>query len=122
MLYHGNENIQKKRLSAKQTIGVLAVLVLLISGGLSLFASSHPDGLEWSIERVTGSTEIAEAENGIASQVQEKTALLPDYQFKGKESGLGTSFSGIAGSCLVLAVCGGVCYVISRRKKSSHIA
>ncbi|MDD2980821.1 MAG: energy-coupling factor ABC transporter permease [Hespellia sp.] len=116
---------KKERFSARKTIGILAVIALFIGGGLSLFASSHPDGLEWSIEKVTGSTELEAAENSIyrqAESVQEKTALLPDYQFKNTESGLGTSFSGILGSCLVLVVCGGVCYVISRNHKKKGLS
>lgn len=33
-------------------------------------ASSHPDGLEWSIEKIAGSTELASS--GIAYEVAEK--------------------------------------------------
>ena len=60
--------------------------VAVITGGaLSWFASTHPDGLEWSIEKVTGKGELPEAEHGIApvlKGIQEKTAFLPDYGFK----------------------------------------
>jgi len=60
-------------------------------GALSWFASTHPDGLEWSIEKVTGKGELQEAEHGIArvlKGIQEKMAFLPDYGFKpaGNES------------------------------------
>ena len=124
MLYRVNVAGKREKFSFKKTLGVLAVVMLLIGGGLSLFASSHPDGLEWSIERITGSTELDAAKKSVyntAESVQETTALLPDYQFKGSESGLGTSFSGIIGSCVVLVVCAGVCYIISttRKKKSA---
>lgn len=37
------------KLSLKATLAVLAVVVVLVGGALSLFASSNPDGLEWSL-------------------------------------------------------------------------
>lgn len=120
LLMEVNAKAQKNRFSFKKTVGILCLLALLIGGGLSLFASSHPDGLEWSIERITGSTELDSSETEAyqtAEQVQERTSLLPDYAFKDSESALGTSFSGIAGSLAVLLLCGGVCYGIKYVKK-----
>jgi cobalt/nickel transport system permease protein len=66
---------------------VLAFLVIaIITGGIvSWFASSNPDGLEWSIERVYGKPELPEHKTGIATllkTIQEKTAFLTDYTFK----------------------------------------
>jgi cobalt/nickel transport system permease protein len=90
---------------------------VITGGALSWFASANPDGLEWSIEKIFGRQELPEAESGIApalKSIQEKTALLPDYNFRksgeqtdrGVESGpashYGTSVSGIAGAGLVL--------------------
>lgn len=120
MLYQVSNQNTKKTMSIKKTLGILAVITLLIGGGLSLYASSNPDGLEWSIEKVTGSTELQEPQNAIierAGQIQENTAMLPDYQFETTESGFGTSVSGIVGSLLVLVLCGGICFCISKRKK-----
>ncbi|MCI8581722.1 MAG: cobalamin biosynthesis protein CbiM [Dorea sp.] len=102
------------RFTFKHTLVSLCVVALLIGGGLSLFASSHPDGLEWSIERITGSGELdadASAPYETAGRVQETTSLLPDYAFKESDSLLGTSFSGIIGSLAVLGVCVGACYI-----------
>ena len=70
---------------------VLAFLVIaIITGGImSWFASSNPDGLEWSIERVYGKPELPKHETGIVAllrAVQERTAFLPDYTFKKKET------------------------------------
>ena len=70
---------------------VLAFLVIaIITGGIvSWFASSNPDGLEWSIERVYGKPELPEHETGIVAllrAVQERTAFIPDYTFKKKET------------------------------------
>ena len=103
-----------ERFSFRKTLVILGICTLLIGGCLSLFASSHPDGLEWSIEKITGNTEIDSAGTSAyqtAENVQETTSLLPDYSFKGEESAAGTSFSGIVGSLLVLAVCFALCYM-----------
>ena len=111
------------RFSFKNTIAILAATAALIGGLLSLAASSYPDGLEWSIERLTGSTEL-EAAGGLyqaAGSIQESTSLLPNYTFKGSESVLGTAFSGIIGCLAVIAVCVGACRLFNFfRKKNPH--
>ncbi|MBL8028879.1 MAG: energy-coupling factor ABC transporter permease [Fibrobacteres bacterium] len=87
----------------------LMFAAILVGGVFSLFASSSPDGLEWSIARVTGSEEISGSENIIASfatKIQEKMAFLPDYGFRGDATStakayVGTSLSGLLGAMLV---------------------
>ena len=123
-LLYGSTEAEKKegRFTFKNTLVVLAVVTVLIGGGLSLVASSNPDGLEWSIEKITGSTEV-ESDGEIyetAGAVQETTALLPDYAFKGSESSFGTTFSGVVGSVIVVGVCVGACYAFKffRKKKA----
>lgn len=124
LLYCSTEAEKKEgRFTFKNTLVVLAVVTVLIGGGLSLVASSNPDGLEWSIEKITGSTEV-ESDGEIyetAGAVQETTALLPDYAFKNSESSVGTTFSGIVGSVIVVGVCVGACYAFKffRKKKAS---
>jgi cobalt/nickel transport system permease protein len=105
--------------SLKKILITFAVLVVITGGALSWFASTNPDGLEWSIEKVTGKGELPEQEHGIAAALkgfQEKTAFLPDYGFKpaGNESkkeetlpswpGIeaGTSVAGLIGAAIVL--------------------
>lgn len=123
LLYCSTEAEKKEgRFTFKNTLVVLAVVTVLIGGGLSLVASSNPDGLEWSIEKITGSTEV-ESDGGIydtVGSVQETTALLPDYAFKGSESSFGTTFSGVVGSVIVVGVCVGACYAFKffRKKKA----
>ncbi len=101
------------KISLKKVILILGGITIIIAVALSLAASENPDGLEWSIARITGDTEI-EAGAGEsyqkAEELQSFTAVLPDYGFKDKESNLATSFSGIIGSVLVLAVCLLACY------------
>lgn len=58
----------------------------LVTGGfVSWFASKNPDGLEWSITKVTGKEELKGPEQGLhgaLTALQEKIAFLPDYSFK----------------------------------------
>jgi len=97
----------------------LAISTAVLGGLASWFASTHPDGLEWSISKVSGKEEVSGAESGIhtgLAAVQEKTALLPDYGFKAPKSeataeeepwpavSAGTSLSGIAGGAMTLAL------------------
>lgn len=111
LLWQGSrteETERKNRLSHGRLLVVLAVLAAGIGGGLSLAASSFPDGLEWSIERLTGETELASMGNRIyewAQGVQSATALLPDYSIPGSEQAAGTSVSGLIGAALVIGIC-----------------
>ena len=124
-LLYANTGTEKRegRFSFKKTLVVLAAATVIVGGGLSLVASSYPDGLEWSIEKITGSTEV-ESDGGVyeaAGSVQETTAVLPDYAFKNSDTALGTTFSGIVGSIIVVGVCVGACYAFKFfRKKTYH--
>lgn len=101
------------RRSLRSVVVILAIVALAVGGGLSLLASSQPDGLEWAL---FGNAEAGYSENmgldeenyGVsgkaadtAEAIQEKTAFLPDYAFSGSDSPAGTSVSGIVGSALV---------------------
>nr|WP_312577657.1 energy-coupling factor ABC transporter permease [Sedimentibacter sp.] len=114
-------NQTHNNVSYKKVIAILLCATVLIGGVVSLFASSNPDGLEWSIEKITSSTEVEEtgAFNEFIGNIQEKIAFLPDYGFKNNsneeiESNIavnaGTSVSGIIGSILtaILAILIGV--------------
>jgi cobalt/nickel transport system permease protein len=108
-------------ISLKKVMITFVVLAVVTGGVLSWFASTHPNGLEWSIEKVTGKGELPEQEHGTApvlKGIQEKTAFLPDYGFKpaGNEPkkekmapawpGIeaGTSAAGIIGAAIVLGL------------------
>ncbi len=111
------------KLTYKKTLVVLTALAVIIAGGLSLFASSHPDGLEWSIEKITGSTEVAASGPvyEMTEKIQNITALLPDYAFRHTESAAGTSVSGIIGGAAVILICVLACYALRFfRKKEKH--
>lgn len=113
----------------------LAVAALVLGGVASWFASSRPDGLEWSMFRVSGREELEAPAAGIhhtLAGLQEKTAFLPDYGFKaaGAESAdgdpaesaaswpaveAGTSVSGIVGGLITLVLTGLVGIVLRAR-------
>lgn len=75
------------QVGARSGVGVrlltgFGALALVTAGVFSWFASSYPDGLEWSIARVTGQQELTAAGSGIHAQLaalQAKTAVFPDY-------------------------------------------
>ena len=116
----GTSKKKEGRLAFKKVMVILSVVTVLIAGGLSLLASEYPDGLEWSIEKITKSTEIEGSGTVYESlgKVQETIAILPDYTFKDSDSAIGTSFSGIIGGFTVAIVCIGGCYLFKffRRK------
>ncbi|MBE5855317.1 MAG: cobalamin biosynthesis protein CbiM [Lachnospiraceae bacterium] len=122
-LIFGAGAIQKEdRFSMKTTLTILGVAALVIGGFVSLFASAFPDGLEWSMERIAGTTEL-EATGNVYDKfaaVQESTSFLPDYAFTNSDSPLGTTVSGIVGGLIVLAVCIGASYAFRffRNKKA----
>lgn len=106
----------------KKALAGSAAAAVILAVGVSWFASQHPDGLEWSILRLTGSEEIERPAEGIhqdLASLQEKVAILPDYGFKASEGTdeaepegetawplieAGTSVSGIVGGGITLAL------------------
>ncbi len=117
--------------------GVLAAFVLLalLAGGVvSWFASTNPDGLEWSIAGVTGAEELQADEAGVhgwVADLQSFTAFLPDYTFRsGADAGVaaegdtqavwpavdaGTSVAGVVGGVITLVVAAAIGFALSRR-------
>lgn len=136
--------------AAQRSLGRLALknvlvgflLVAAVTGGvISWFASSDPDGLEWSMARTSGRTELEPADHGVHSAMaalQKKTAFLPEYGFKepekegtaepvkgnkGEEAGrgeewpavsAGTSVSGLIGGLMTMVLAGLIGFGLSR--------
>lgn len=110
--------------SLKPVLVTLGIVAVLTGGVLSWFASAHPDGLEWSMFRTSGSEELEAPADGVhasLADIQERTAILPDYDFAAAEDAqatpaeevaawpavrAGTSLSGIVGGSLVLLLAG----------------
>lgn len=102
----------------KFVVGAL-IATIVVAGVLSLAASAHPDGLEWSIGRVTGSEELTASGPvyKIVEWIQSKTAVMPDYSTGAASSAVSTSSAGPIGGGIVLALAAGTAFVISRSKK-----
>ena len=128
------EGERQGKLSFRATLIVLALTALVTAGGFSLLASSHPDGLEWSL---FGNAEEGYAENlaldeenfgyvseaaDRASSVQDHTSFLPDYNLPESESKAGTSLSGIVGSLMVAAIAVAVSVLIRVFRKKEKTA
>lgn len=112
------------KVSRKKIALVFLALALVVGGGVSLLASSNPDGLEWSIFKTSGEEEL-ENESAIhtmAANVQDKTALLPDYSLKTESefnSTFGTSIAGVIGVIVTILIIVGIGFGV--RKNTKHI-
>lgn len=108
------DKAKEGKMSYKSTVAVLLASAVVAGGLLSLAASSHPDGLEWSMEQAAGTAEL-EAEGtayAAAEKIQETTAILPDYAWKNSDAASGTMFSGVFGGAVVIVLCGAGCYLL----------
>lgn len=78
-----------------------AVAALVLAGSFTWIASSNPDGLEWSISKVSAlEPESAEL----------PTAIMPDYD---------STFAGIVGAVIVMVALYAVTTVVFRKKKDA---
>ena len=132
------------RISVKKVMTGLVAAALFTGAVLSWFASSHPDGLEWSMFKTAGVEELETSGDIYQTMegVQEKTAFLPDYGFKAAEGEVdpgapeeageeawpapsaGTTVSGIVGGLMTLAlavIIGSAISIIKRRGKASAV-
>ncbi|MDR2527999.1 MAG: energy-coupling factor ABC transporter permease [Synergistaceae bacterium] len=110
-----------RSVSTKKVLAIFLVLTALVGGGLSLFASAYPDGLEWSMEGVAGTAELKQGGtvHEAAASAVEVTAFMPDYSFTGDEgSPLGTSAAGLIGSAMTVVLAGGIGLLIHTVKKA----
>lgn len=98
--------------SMKLPLMVTALVSLLLAGGLSIFASVNPDGLEWSIERLTGASKLPSA--GMTTELQEERAPMPDYAFR---DGEGAPIAAMIGCGLTFVAAGAVGVIVTRVKK-----
>lgn len=96
----------------KRLMIVLISAVVLLGGVMCFFASENPDGLEWSIASITGSTDLAASDVSVlssaAERVQTATAVMPDYE---------NTFSGILGAAMVMALVWAFSSILFRNKR-----
>ena len=99
------QTFRKKRIAS--IIGILSAAIV-IGGLISWFASSHPDGLEWSVAKVAGEKELETGSGAVhtaSSWLQEKLAFLPDYGFRQRDAGKpATTVAGLIGGIVTLAL------------------
>lgn len=116
--------LEEKQISGgvplKKVLITFLALAAVLAGVVSLYASQNPDGLEWSIKGVTGSTELksGDAVHKAAGKAVKRTALMPDYATDSK--GGGTAAAGLIGSAVTLAAAagvGGAVHAARKRKK-----
>lgn len=124
--------------SHKKLLLGLALCAVAAGGVLSWFASTHPDGLEWSIKGVSGKEELEASKEGVhgtLASIQERLSFLPDYNFKkpegeksdqpeeaaaGKkeeswpEVSAGKSLAGLVGGALTLLLAGAIGFGLRR--------
>jgi cobalt/nickel transport system permease protein len=124
--------------SVKPVLVGLLVAAAILGGVASWFASTHPDGLEWSITKVTGKEEFTGKADGVHEKlaaVQSKTAILPDYGFQASPKervspdhggatpeswpsvNAGTSVSGLVGGVLTFTLVGLIGLALNARMK-----
>lgn len=126
--------------SIRKVVAGLVIVAMITGVGLSWFASSNPDGLEWAMIKTAGTAEL-EAPDGLHQQLsdlQTKTSFLPDYSFKSAEAETeqsagegeeawpavsgGTSTAGLVGGGLTLALAALVGVGISSLKRRKYRA
>ena len=124
-LLGGQSAPRPKRFASRRLVWGLLACAMVVGGALSWFASTRPDGLEWSIAGVTGSEELpSAAEGGMKAELvalQQRLAFLPDYQFRTTTPAAvappqvkaswpavnrGTSTAGLVGGLLTLGLAG----------------
>ncbi len=128
----GDQTKRDRGISLKKLMAILGVVTIVTAGSISWFASSQPDGLEWSITKSSGIEELAAPDSGIynfLANLQSTVARLPDYQFGHRESSetdeletwpvvdAGNSAAGLIGSGLTLLIVISIGFFL-RRKKS----
>lgn len=126
--------------SVKKVLAAFLIGVLIVGGVLSWLASSNPDGLEWSMAKIAGTSEL-KSENRIhtkLSEIQDKMVFFPDYNFKASKTealqedtenteswpavNAGTSVSGIIGGAITIvfvALIGVIISIFKRRKEKA---
>lgn len=100
--------------STKKMLWAFAIFAAIVGTVLAAVASSDPDGLEWSIQSITGSTELptSNAMAAGAQTMQNATSIMPDYD---------NSLSGIAGAVIVLGLLWGLTSLLTLRKKTVKV-
>lgn len=100
--------------SNRRFFAALLVVALLIAGGVSYYASSQPDGLEY----VAGSTGF----EATAKEHATGSGPLADYGVKGVANDrLSGGLAGVIGVGLTLLIAGSVTWLVRRRTPAAGV-
>ncbi len=117
----------KVRLSRKAVLATLLVFTVITAAGLSLLASGMPDGLEWSYTDRPDQPEFKPLVSNESSTItavddlQSKYAPLPDYSVRGALAPGWTSFAGVIGSAVTMAVIWAVAFLLRKRQTAVRL-
>jgi cobalt/nickel transport system permease protein len=123
---------QPQKTHPGKVLVALAATALVTGAAFSWFASTQPDGLEWSIARLTGTEELRHSAGNIhqnLARLQGITSFLPDYGFRSVAEANatpeplssrptvdpGSSVSGVLGGLLTLLMVSGAGWLLRRR-------
>jgi len=118
--------------SMRPLVLVLAASALVTASVLPWFASTRPDGLEWSVARAAGTHAPQAPAGGLhdrLARLQRRVAWLPDYELPRTETSPATveraawpevkpatSMAGVIGGVVTLALVMAVGFVLHRRR------
>jgi cobalt/nickel transport system permease protein len=112
------ESVTESPKSIKPVIIVFACIAAGTAAGLSLFASSYPDGLEWSVTGTAGTGELVTQGTlfSVFADIQERFSFMPDYGVRA-DDGAGAPVAGLIGAALVFALALAVMLIIRLARK-----
>lgn len=126
ILARQQEHNHSSRRPLRKLLAGLLVAAIVIGGLFSWYASEHPDGLEWSIARLTGSEELAKPAtpiHGTLEKLQENLSFMPDYSPRhvARDAAAGsvaanTSAAGLLGGLLTLVASFLIGFTLKRRR------
>lgn len=96
------EEAAARKGSGRKVLVGFCIATLILAGAFTWIASANPDGLEWSIEKVSGISEFP--------STTPLTAFMPDYDSR---------FAGIVGALIVMVMLWAVTTIIFHKIRSS---
>lgn len=117
-----HDTVIKRNTPLKKVLAIFLVCTLLLGGVFSIFASTNPDGLEWSIAKVVGVSDIQAKDfvHTLSASIQKITAFMPKYNHNATDNSNsinGTTVAGLVGSGMTFLLAGSIGLAISKAKK-----
>jgi len=93
-------NSKEEVVLSRSNVTAISLIALFIASVLSLFASSNPDGLEWSVARANLSGNVTEVSEFL-NHLQSKMSVFQGYSLNGSDAASAAVISGISGVVIV---------------------